>query len=128
MQGLALCTREQLNDALDEISRLQVQAAAARMTARPMQPVSTPMKTPISRFKEALDPVTVYRTPYLTPVKQGPVVTATGQMITTPTTRMTPRSNPKIGSISARKVRTPLAGQKHGIGFWKRMAKRRMFA
>lgn len=127
-QGIALPTREQLNDALEEISCLQVQAAAARMSGSP-QYASTPMKTPVTRLKEAFDPVTVYKTPYLTPVKQvkqpSPSIHDTHS---TPARRETPQ----IGSVSARIIRTPLTAsakkQKHGLRFWKRMAKRRMFA
>lgn len=130
-----MCTREQLNDALDEISRLQVQAAAARMvnTHTPQVPF-TPLKTPVTRFKEHLEPSTVYKTPYLTPVKQAKqddtTTTPPLRAVITPTSRAL---TPKNASVSARKIRTPVSSansksQKHGLRFWKRMAKRRMFA
>lgn len=127
-------TREQLNDALDEISRLQVEAAAAQMSLHPptCYPSSTPLKTPVSRFKEALDSHTVYKTPYMTPVKQTerqPLANVSNlKMVTTPIRPGTPQ----VGSIRARKIRTPLTAsakrQKHGLRFWKRMTKHRMFA
>lgn len=92
----------------------------------------TPLRTPVTRFKEHLEPATVYKTPYLTPVKQterNVNINLQGRIVTTPVSRAL---SPKNTNASARKVRTPMSanakGQKHGLRFWKRMAKSRMFA
>ncbi|KAK9900743.1 hypothetical protein P389DRAFT_16946 [Cystobasidium minutum MCA 4210] len=131
----------ELNDALDEISRLQVEAAAATLLS-PKKPTqshmtaATPLKTPVTRFKEALDPVTVYKTPYMTPVKQTGQAETAFMASSAMAGAMTPvkMGTPTVRSVnaSARKIRTPLTASakrgKHGLRFWKRMAKRRMFA
>jgi hypothetical protein len=90
------------------------------------------MKTPVTRFKEALDPVTVYKTPYLTPVKSLSDDTAEQyEAPSTPVQSRTPVKRSPPGSMSVRKARTPLIAsakrQKNGLRFWKRVAKRRMF-
>lgn len=98
----------------------------------PLNHMVTPMKTPITRFKETFDPATVYRTPLVTPPHQTRSV---GRGYSTPIKEhATPVAVVQAAGAprSVKKVRTPLTGSlkknKHGFRFWRRIAKRRMMS
>lgn len=92
----------------------------------------TPMKTPITRFRETFDPATVYRTPFVTPPHQ--TGTGGGEYSTPMKIQATPVAVLQAAGAprSVKKVRTPMNGSakqsRHGFRFWRRMAKRKMLS